>query len=107
MCEDIGVPMAPDKTFRPATTMTFVGYEIDSVAEEVRQPVEKVEKCSSEICIVLGKTKTMLRGLQSIIGLLSFACVVVLPGRPFLQRLIDRTIGVATRGVIAANLQSL
>ena len=29
MYEDIGVPMAPDKTFGPATTMIFVGYEID------------------------------------------------------------------------------
>ena len=25
MCEDIGVPMTPDKTFGTATTMTFVG----------------------------------------------------------------------------------
>ena len=50
---------------------------------------------SSEIRSMLAQTKTTLRGLQSISGLLNFACAVVLPGRPFLRRLIDRTLGVA------------
>ena len=94
MCQDVGMPMAPEKTFSPATTMVFVGFEIDSVAEEVRLPEEKVRKCIEEIEQLKIKSKTTLRGLQSIIGLLNFACEVVIPGRPFLRRLIDLTIGV-------------
>ena len=35
-----------------------------------------------------------LRELQSLIGLLNFACSVVLPGRAFQRRLIDLTIGI-------------
>ena len=31
MSADIGLPMAPEKTFLPATTMSFLGYEIDSM----------------------------------------------------------------------------
>lgn len=40
------------------------------------------------------QSKLTLKQLQSIIGLLNFACNVVLPGRAFLRRLIDLTIGV-------------
>jgi hypothetical protein len=44
MCNDIGIPMAMDKTFSPDTTMTFVGYEIDTIAMEVRLPAKKLCK---------------------------------------------------------------
>ena len=40
------------------------------------------------------RRKVTLRELQSLIGLLSFACCVVQPGRSFLRRLIDRTKGI-------------
>ena len=36
-----------------------------------------------------------MRKLQSLIGLLNFACSVVVPGRAFLRRLIDLTCGVS------------
>ncbi|XP_070198593.1 uncharacterized protein [Littorina saxatilis] len=34
MCSDLGLPMSPEKTFGPQTTMSFVGFEIDTVEEE-------------------------------------------------------------------------
>ena len=42
----------------------------------------------------LTRTKVTLRDLQSLIGLLNFACSVITPGRAFLRRLINLTIGV-------------
>ena len=39
-------------------------------------------------------TKVTLEELQSFIGLLNFACSIIKPGRVFLRRLIDLTIGV-------------
>lgn len=94
MCADIGLPMAPDKTFGPATIMSFVGYEIDTVRKEVRLPVDKVQKCKEEIQMLLQHKKATLKQIQSVLGLLNFACVVVKPGRRFLRRLIDLTVGV-------------
>jgi hypothetical protein len=94
MCEDIGIPMAPEKTMGPDTSMVFVGFEIDTIKEEVRLPVDKLVKCSQEIKEIVQKTKATLREIQSIVGLLNFACAVILPGRPFLRRLIDLTIGI-------------
>ncbi len=44
--------------------------------------------------IIYYTEKVQLKELQSLIGLLNFACSVVIPGRAFLRRLIDLTRGV-------------
>ena len=62
---------------------------------EVRLPSDKLQKCLSLIEEFLTKPKFTLKTLQSIIGTLNFACAVVLPGRAFLSRLIDMTIGMS------------
>ena len=46
------------------------------------------------IAVFIKKRKATLRELQSLIGVLNFACSVVVPGRCFLRRLIDLTIGL-------------
>ena len=96
VCKEIGIPLALDKTFQPATTMSFLGFEIDTVKKEIRLPADKLERCKIEILDLIGKKKTRLRKLQSVIGLLNFACEVVLPGRAFLRRLINLTCGVSS-----------
>jgi hypothetical protein len=44
MCEDIGMPMAPDKTFLPNTTMDFLGFEINTVNHMIKLPLDKLER---------------------------------------------------------------
>ena len=56
--------------------------------------VKKVEKCLLAIRSLLGRKKVTLKELQSLIGLLNFACLVVTPGRVFLRRLINLTIDI-------------
>ena len=95
LCNDIGIPIAQEKTFHAAQTMQFVGYELKSEIMEVRLPLEKITKCHSLIEKCLTKSSLTLRNLQSIIGTLNFCCAVIIPGRAFLRRLIDLTIGVS------------
>ena len=87
--------MAPEKTVGPATTITFAGIELDSVIMEARLPHEKLVKCRDLISAFLKRRKVTLREIQSLTGLLNFACSVVIPGRAFLRRLIDLTIGIS------------
>ena len=88
-------PWQRKKHFLFTQVLSFLGYELDSVKMEVRVPSDKLEKCLSLIQEFLTKPKFTLKTLQSIIGTLNFACAVVLPGRAFLRRLIDLTIGVS------------
>ena len=58
-------------------------------------PKDKIEKCVQCIASFLTRKKVTLKELQSLIGLLNFACSVVTPGRAFLGRLIDLTRGIS------------
>ncbi|XP_074639612.1 uncharacterized protein LOC141897834 [Acropora palmata] len=94
LCSYLGIPIAPDKTCGPSTTMSFAGIELDSIFLEARLPHDKIEKCISLISVFLHRKKVTLKEVQSLNGLLNFACSVVRPGRAFLRRLIDLTVGV-------------
>ena len=94
LCHELGVPMAEEETVGPAHVLTFAGIELDCLKHEVRLPREKVEKCREVIIQFLSRKKVTLKELQSLIGLLSFACSIIKPGRVFLRRLINLTIGV-------------
>jgi hypothetical protein len=76
--------------------LSFVGIELDTVSSEARLPQNKIHKCVSLISQFLQRKKSTLREIQSLTGLLNFACSVVQQRRAFLRRLIDLTIGVSS-----------
>ena len=94
LCSYLDIPMAPEKTIGPASTITFAGIKLDSVLMEARFSHEKLEKCRVLISEFLTRKKVTLKAIQFLTGLLNFACSVVVPGRAFLRRLIDLTICV-------------
>ncbi|XP_053392697.1 uncharacterized protein LOC128555162 isoform X1 [Mercenaria mercenaria] len=94
MCNILGVPLNADKTFAPSTVMTFLGITLDSVLMQARLPDDKLAKAASLLQELCNKNTCTLRVLLSLIGLLNFACSVVKPGRAFLRRLINLSIGV-------------
>ncbi len=75
LCHQIGLPIVPDKTFRPCTTLTFAGIELDSIQSEARLPQEKITKCVELITAFLTRKKVQLHELQSLIGLLNFTTI--------------------------------
>ena len=94
LCSYIGIPIATEKTFGPLTTLSFAGIELDSVLMEARLPPDKLYKCSALLSYFLHRKKATLMEVQSLTGLLNFACSVIVPGSAFLRWLIDPTVGI-------------
>ena len=93
LAESIGLPIKSEKTRLPTTCITIYGIEIDSAKMVARLPQDKIEKICSLLMTYKSKRKISLKDLQSLLGLLNFACGVIVPGRAFLRRLFDLTIG--------------
>lgn len=96
LCKSIGVPIKMEKTKAPTTNLVIYGIEVDSVNMECRLPVDKIQKIQDKLHLFKKCKKVTLKDMQSIIGLLNFACSVVVPGRTFLRRLINLTCGLTS-----------
>ena len=90
----IGIPIKHSKTVLPATCVIVHGIEVDTDLMQARLPRDKLENAVILVRNFARRKKVTLRELQSLIGTLSFACKVIVPGRPFLRRLIDLTVGI-------------
>ena len=86
--------MALDKTEGPSPVLTFAGIELDCLEMEAMLPKGKVDKTLNAICCLLPRKRVQLKELQSLVGLLNFACLVITSGRDFIRRLINLTVGV-------------
>ncbi len=93
MAHQIGLPIAPDKTVHPTTCLTFLGIHLDTSSKQASLPIDKIRTYHQSIIDHLSSPKITLQDLRTLIGQLQFATSIVTPGRPFLRRLIDLTIG--------------
>jgi len=94
LCAHIGVPIKHSKTVPPATQIEAHGLLLDSEHMLVSLPADKLLACKALLSLFYQKQKCTLKELQSLIGTLQFACKAIRPGRPFLRRLINLTLGV-------------
>lgn len=95
LCEDLGVPLSAEQTQLPSQTMDFVGITLDVIKQEARLPLDKITKCRYLLEKFLHMKCCTLKELQSLIGVLNFACSVIQPGRAFLRRMINLTMTVS------------
>lgn len=89
ICEELGLPTEPEKDEGPATTIRFLGLELDTVTLEVRLPADKLDRLRLELGKWRERKACKKRDLLSLIGLLAHACKAVRAGRSFFRRLID------------------
>ncbi len=89
ICDKLGLPPEPAKDEGPATCITFLGIDIDTVAMKLRLPEDKVTRLTSDLAGWRGRKACRKRDLLSLIGMLSHACKVIRAGRTFMRRLID------------------
>ena len=93
LAKQIGLPIAPEKTVLPTTSLTFLGIHVNTQTMQASLPLEKLTSHHQSIVEHLSNKKITLQSLRTLIGRLQFATSIVTPGRPFLRRLIDLTIG--------------
>ena len=89
--ENIRIPIAPGKTQGPSQVLEFLGILLDTINMKASLPPEKIERLHAIFEQFQHRRSCTLKKLQSLIGTLNFACKVVPPGRPFLQRIIALT----------------
>ena len=88
-CDDAGVPIEEEKCEGPATVLSFLGIELDTVKLEIRLPSDKLERLKLLTAEWKGRKAGSKRDLLSLIGILNHACKAIRQGRTFLRRLID------------------
>ena len=93
-CKDLGVPLKLEKVEGPATTLVFLGIQLDTVAGVMSLPQRKLEQYKTELWEWRHKRACKKRELLSLIGKLAHACKVVRPGRIFLRRMIETSCAV-------------
>ena len=94
LAESIDLPVKQEKTVYPATEVILHGILVDTCSLQISLPDDKVLTARRAVDQMFRRKKVQLRELQSLIGVLNFACRVVVPGRAFLRRLINLTMGV-------------
>ena len=88
VCENAGLPIEPHKSEGPATSLVFLGIEIDLIEGVLCLPNDKLHSISETL--VLGRHRKACRKRElSLIGTLAHASKVVRASRIFLRRLID------------------
>ena len=87
----LNIPIAEDKIGGPATTLEFLGMELDSVQLQMRLPDDKLTDLKTLVSNLLDQGCCTKRELASALGKLSFASQAIVPGRTFLRRLYDLT----------------
>ena len=86
VCHELGLPAEPLKVEGPATTITFLGIEIDTLKQEIRLPHSKLKHT---LALWSRKRVATKRELQVLLGHLNHAATVVPAGKPFLRHIIE------------------
>ena len=79
-CARLGIPLASHKQVGPTTCLQFLGIEIDTVANQLRLPEEKLQGWGD-------RRSCSTKELESLVGNLNHACKVVRSGRRMLDLL--------------------
>ena len=84
-----GLQEAHEKSVAPCTSMTFLGIEVNSVELSLKIPEVKWQEIQSLLKDWKGKKSASLKEVQSLAGVLNFACRCVVSGRIYLSRILN------------------
>ncbi len=96
LCRLLGIHVVVEK-IESATCLIFLDITLDTIRIEARLPQDKLQKCLRLIRSYIQLQKISIKQLESLTGLLNFACKLVRPGQPFLHRLYNLIEGMRRR----------
>ena len=67
-CEEVGLPTEPKKDEGPATSISFLGSELDTAAKEIRLPADKLTRSRAKLARWRDRKSCRKRELLSLIG---------------------------------------
>ena len=70
--EELGLPVAMNKLQGPTSCLTFLGFELDAGAMELRLPQTKLEELQREIQQWKHKDSCFRKGMESFVGKLAY-----------------------------------
>ena len=85
--EELGVPIAVQKTEGPSAQVSFLGFLIDTQAFQLRLPDEKLARLRELVHEWQGRRSCTRKEMESLLGHLSHAATAVHPGCLFLHQL--------------------
>lgn len=91
LCDTLGLPTAPDKTVSPATTLNFLGIEIDSCSRQLRVPGAKLSHLCAKLREWARKCSASKHELLVLLEQLGHVATIVYLGHTFIRHLIDLT----------------
>ncbi len=87
----LGVPLSPEKTEGPSTSLEFLGILLDSVKFQASLPKEKIDCIITVASNLLDSKHCSKRDLLSLLGHLNYAMRIIPQGRPFIFHLLTLT----------------
>ena len=88
-CHQLGVPISAQKVEGPATDISVLGIRVDTVAQTLSLPEDKLQRLRQLLSAWGDKKVCSRRELESLVGLLNHASKVVRPGRSFMRRMLN------------------
>ena len=81
LSENLGIPIKASKTCQPSTKAVVHLVMLDTEQMELSLPEDKCQTILEKLSHFMNRKKCRLQELQSLIGHLNFACLIVVPGR--------------------------
>ena len=88
-CHTLKIPLAIGEKEGPSTTLIFLEIELVTIQFELRLPAEKLHRPQSQLQRWAYRKCCKKRDLESLVGYLHDASMIIRPGRTFIRRLID------------------
>ena len=94
VCDEIGMPISPDKAVGLVQVIQFLGLTINTILMVIKVPEDKRADILKILTKMIHKRKATSLVLQVLAGKLNFLCKAVPTGKPFIQTVYQAFVGV-------------